>query len=71
MENTKEKIIKMVKAIKNKKYLDYIYTLVKTLNEKEDQGNLVLFIYPHIWQALWLFFPETPILLQINWPAQR
>lgn len=36
MENTKEKIIKMVKAIKNKKYLDYIYTLVKTLNEKED-----------------------------------
>ena len=61
MENTKEKIIKMVKAIKNKKYLDYIYTLIKTLNEKEDQGNLVLFIYPHIQQALQLFFPEIPI----------
>ncbi len=36
MNKTKEKIIKMVNTIDDETYLNYIYTLLKTLLENED-----------------------------------
>lgn len=36
MDKTKEEIIKMVNTIDNETYLNYIYTLLKTLLKSED-----------------------------------
>lgn len=36
MDKTKEKIIEMINMIDNEKYINYIYTLIKTLLETKD-----------------------------------
>lgn len=35
MDHTKEEIIKMVERMNNKRYLDYIHRLLKTLLEEQ------------------------------------
>ena len=36
MDHTEEEIIKMVERTNNKRYLDYIHRLLKTLLEEQD-----------------------------------